>query len=108
MARIASPVTAPRFRQKRRHITCSPRRGSLASRVVDARIDHAVEQVNAQVDQDEEGGKGQHDALDYGIVAREQGVDEQLAHAWPAEDRFGRSEEHTSELQSPMYLVCRL
>src|SRR5436189_2610734 len=22
--------------------------------------------------------------------------------------RFGRSEEHTSELQSPMYLVCRL
>src|SRR5437762_8551617 len=47
--------------------------------------------------------------------------------AWPAEPRlccgpgccnseesgrrtgsFGRSEEHTSELQSPMYLVCRL
>src|SRR5436189_2654562 len=23
-------------------------------------------------------------------------------------DRVGRSEEHTSELQSPMYLVCRL
>src|SRR5437764_14236120 len=23
-------------------------------------------------------------------------------------DTFGRSEEHTSELQSPMYLVCRL
>src|SRR5437762_6911398 len=23
-------------------------------------------------------------------------------------DRAGRSEEHTSELQSPMYLVCRL
>src|SRR5436189_4120810 len=23
-------------------------------------------------------------------------------------DRSGRSEEHTSELQSPMYLVCRL
>src|SRR5437764_9821884 len=25
-----------------------------------------------------------------------------------AADRRGRSEEHTSELQSPMYLVCRL
>src|SRR5437879_8788323 len=24
------------------------------------------------------------------------------------EEIFGRSEEHTSELQSPMYLVCRL
>src|SRR5437762_7860115 len=24
------------------------------------------------------------------------------------EKRYGRSEEHTSELQSPMYLVCRL
>src|SRR5437879_3519848 len=28
-------------------------------------------------------------------------------HWWPAETAF-RSEEHTSELQSPMYLVCRL
>src|ERR1017187_5487257 len=26
----------------------------------------------------------------------------------PANDREPRSEEHTSELQSPMYLVCRL
>src|SRR5437764_11104151 len=28
--------------------------------------------------------------------------------ARPAPDRQARSEEHTSELQSPMYLVCRL
>src|SRR5437764_8822401 len=29
--------------------------------------------------------------------------------AWDAfVRRYGRSEEHTSELQSPMYLVCRL
>src|ERR1017187_7994929 len=27
---------------------------------------------------------------------------------WPSNDRDSRSEEHTSELQSPMYLVCRL
>src|SRR5437762_5935925 len=26
----------------------------------------------------------------------------------PLSDGMGRSEEHTSELQSPMYLVCRL
>src|SRR5438876_2386004 len=26
----------------------------------------------------------------------------------PANDRSGRSEEHTSELQSPVHLVCRL
>ena len=31
---------------------------------------------------------------------------EQLAHQLP--DQGDRSEEHTSELQSPMYLVCRL
>src|SRR5437762_10828234 len=29
-------------------------------------------------------------------------------HAKEAPDRVRRSEEHTSELQSPMYLVCRL
>src|SRR5437762_9164161 len=28
--------------------------------------------------------------------------------ALPYTDQFCRSEEHTSELQSPMYLVCRL
>src|SRR5437879_12385631 len=32
-----------------------------------------------------------------------------LSGAWPLSQRFiVRSEEHTSELQSPMYLVCRL
>src|SRR5437763_12374124 len=28
--------------------------------------------------------------------------------SWPRRRRTARSEEHTSELQSPMYLVCRL
>src|SRR5436189_4546709 len=31
-----------------------------------------------------------------------------LAPSWTSEAGVGRSEEHTSELQSPMYLVCRL
>src|SRR5437762_4954849 len=30
------------------------------------------------------------------------------AMEWPYPRRIPRSEEHTSELQSPMYLVCRL
>jgi len=30
------------------------------------------------------------------------------AHAHTRNDVINRSEEHTSELQSPMYLVCRL
>src|SRR5436189_538540 len=34
--------------------------------------------------------------------------DEGPHHHAIAEDVFSRSEEHTSELQSPMYLVCRL
>src|SRR5437762_6596188 len=29
-------------------------------------------------------------------------------HQYSSEQQAGRSEEHTSELQSPMYLVCRL
>src|SRR5437762_5541864 len=32
----------------------------------------------------------------------------QLARIQEVEERVSRSEEHTSELQSPMYLVCRL
>src|SRR5437763_10534402 len=31
-----------------------------------------------------------------------------LAQCFVFGARFGRSEEHTSELQSPMYLLCRL
>src|SRR5437764_8713582 len=31
-----------------------------------------------------------------------------LVEAWLAEASASRSEEHTSELQSPMYLACRL
>src|SRR5437867_12878889 len=46
----------------------------------------------------------------YGLYARARGT-EQLGHR-PAElvdgDRLARSEEHTSELQSPYDLVCRL
>src|SRR5215210_9508297 len=46
-----------------------------------------------------------HDALPISRAA----VDEAGVHAEHAhDDQRERSEEHTSELQSPMYLVCRL
>src|ERR1017187_1084577 len=46
----------------------------------------------------------------YGSAAGATGVFKagQEAQAPPAAPQVGRSEEHTSELQSPMYLVCRL
>src|SRR5256885_10762961 len=40
----------------------------------------------------------------YGTLYRVWGAQ----HWWPAETQFERSEEHTSELQSPCNLVCRL
>src|SRR5437762_6140124 len=39
-------------------------------------------------------------------VAREEPIEQRGARA--ADVQVSRSEEHTSELQSPMYLVCRL
>src|SRR5437762_12284574 len=35
-------------------------------------------------------------------------VNQHAGHLWAENTESGRSEEHTSELQSPMYLVCRL
>src|SRR5437763_2195528 len=55
-----------------------------------------------------------HDALPISRRGRDLaglGVDFELALVLPQAGRDlggGRSEEHTSELQSPMYLVCRL
>src|SRR5437879_8061197 len=39
---------------------------------------------------------------------REVGPTDQVAEVGRASGQRSRSEEHTSELQSPMYLVCRL
>src|SRR2546426_3990596 len=61
-----------------------------------------VRQVHEQVDQHVDGRKEQHHRLDRRVVACEHGVDGEPAEAGD------RSEEHTSELQSPCNLVCRL
>src|SRR5437762_10392039 len=39
---------------------------------------------------------------------KESSVSEWFVEKYPESKDVGRSEEHTSELQSPMYLVCRL
>src|SRR5437879_8755203 len=66
------------------------------------------------VEEDEVGG---HAFADQTSIAEREGASGQGSHApdgvFPSEDAavahvFARSEEHTSELQSPMYLVCRL
>src|SRR6266568_7333373 len=65
---------------------------------MDAGVDKAIQHIDDQVDQNEQGRKGEHDALHDRVVAREQGIDEELTHAWPAEDSFG---EHRSAKQGP-------
>src|SRR5256885_3136263 len=49
-----------------------------------------------------------HDALPISTRARPSGSSASLAAARPRRRRWCRSEEHTSELQSPCNLVCRL
>src|SRR5437879_7929922 len=46
--------------------------------------------------------------LDEKIAAKRDRLKEVLANSWRGMLSGKRSEEHTSELQSPMYLVCRL
>src|SRR3712207_7323472 len=45
-------------------------------------------------------------------ICRDEGIDADFArvdgYLFPAEEQHRRSEEHTSELQSRQYLVCRL
>src|SRR5436189_3442265 len=63
---------------------------------------------------DVEGGEAEkvRDALRrhvlQGPIQSQQGVLQHVVGFFPAADARVRSEEHTSELQSPMYLVCRL
>src|SRR4051794_41896687 len=48
-----------------------------------------------------------HDALPISAACSPPSTASRTRHAWPRPDR-SRSEEHTSELQSPVHLVCRL
>src|SRR5207244_12634543 len=50
-----------------------------------------------------------HDALPISLAARALAHDEKIVYSGPVyRETIFRSEEHTSELQSPDHLVCRL
>src|SRR3546814_2935853 len=106
--------------------TPAPRRRSQRSqRAPHARVDQEIEHVGHQVDQDDAHRGAEHHALHDRIVAREYGIDDELAEAGDGEDLLGqhstaqelaeqqraqrhhrqqriRTEEHTSELKSLM------
>src|SRR5919108_5846419 len=67
----------------------------------DPRVDHRVEEVDQQVDEDEGRGHDQHAAADERVVARVDRLDGEAAEPRPGEDRFGedRPAEEEAELQ---------
>src|SRR5207244_8377465 len=74
----------------------------------DSRIQVAVEHVHEEVAGEIERAEHEHARLHDRIVARADRLEDQSAEARPREHglRDDRSEEHTSELQSPDHLVC--
>src|SRR5438046_5459022 len=82
----------------------APTRTSLlrrASAIADARVEIRVDEVDDQVRDQEQPADDEDRALHEGVVTLEHRPQEQAPDA-------GRSEEHTSELQSLTNLVCRL
>src|SRR5450756_1061249 len=59
-----------------------------ASAIANPRIDEGVHDIHHQVDKYEQRREGQHDPLHQGVVAREDGVYQQLADPRPAENRL--------------------
>src|SRR5205807_9655856 len=60
------------------------------------------------VERSPQGGEGHLDAVALQGPAELQGVGPDAAHGVRGHQHAARSEEHTSELQSPCNLVCRL
>src|SRR2546426_2461092 len=78
-------------------------------------VEDPIEHVHEQVRQDDDDRDEHHEVLHDRIVAPQDRLDQEARHARQVEDGLRhdepadeRSEEHTSELQSPCNLVCRL
>src|SRR5262249_34536507 len=56
--------------------------------VPDPRVEQGIEGIHGQVDQHDDRDDDQVDALDDGIVPLRDGLEEEAAHTWQAEDRF--------------------
>src|SRR5262250_3785326 len=88
--RIVAPTRAPP------EARTMPRERARRSGKADPRVERHVDHVDHDVEEEHGRSHREHHRLDQRHVL----VDDRLDGE--------RSEEHTSELQSPMYLVCRL
>src|SRR6202171_2200776 len=102
-ARVAesAPVLSATTGCARSPLTVFSAPGFMCLAIADGRVDHGVEHVDHQIDQDELEGEKQDLGLDDRVVAHVDGVDQQAAHAGPVEDYFDddRSSEQKSELK---------
>src|SRR5262245_30913601 len=95
-SRMNAPTTTARLPRRRRSQrgrvdvaaagTAGTRRSTAASVIADAWVDDRVEQVHAQVDEDVGGGGDEDDPLHHGIVAPENGRDDESPQPWDVED----------------------
>src|SRR3954453_13357842 len=74
----------------------------LASRDADARVEHRVQEVDAEVDDDVRDRRDEDDPLDDRVVAREDRVERELPEARQHEDLLGddRARDQEAELQA--------
>src|SRR5215470_8411463 len=95
-SRMSAPATTLRLASRRRSQrgrvdgatadAAGTRTSTVASVIADARVDERVEQIHAQVDEDVGGGDDEHHPLHHGIVAAENGRDDESAQARDVED----------------------
>src|SRR2546422_5535988 len=69
------------------------------------RVEDPVQHVHEEIRQDHDDRDEHDEILDDRVVAPQDRLDQEACHARQVEHR---SEEHTSELQSRLHLVCRL
>src|ERR1700722_14924588 len=103
MAKTPRPINAPRFSRNaaqndasgegcaRTAAASSPIglvRAATSAAMADPGIDNAVDKIDDQIDEDDEGGDQQNTALQRRIIAPADGIDEPMADARPGEDRL--------------------
>src|SRR6478672_8197185 len=103
------PISAPRLREYEFQNSRSGEGGTGAaeggrttsSAMAYARVDHAVEEVDQQVDHDDDGRHQQDSALHDRVVARLHAVHQPVTNAGPGKDRLGedRAREQQPDLQ---------
>src|SRR5262245_31378520 len=96
--KIARPTTAPRFSRNAAQTPASEDGGHVsgvippaaATTMADPWIDAAVQQIDAEIDEDHDRGDQHDTALQCRIVAPPNCLDQPLADSRPGEDRFSQ------------------